>query len=165
MTVSSVGAAAAAGATSSVSRTGEASGLGSDAFLKLLVAQLKYQDPMNPAQGTEFLAQTAQFQMVEKLTELSRQNADSLAAQRAVQAGQMVGKNVTYTDADGVSRTGAVTGARLLPTGPVLIVDGQDVALGAVTQITSAAGQGSSTTGTDAASSTTTDPAAAGGTA
>jgi flagellar basal-body rod modification protein FlgD len=156
--------AAAAGATPSVSRTGESSGLGSDAFLKLLVAQLKYQDPMNPAQGTEFLAQTAQFQMVEKLTELSRQNADSLAAQRAVQAGQMVGKNVTYTDADGTSRTGAVTGARLLPTGPVLVVDGLDVALSAVTQITSAAGQGSSTTGTDAAS-TTTDPAAAGGTA
>ena len=38
-----------------------------DTFLKLLVAQLKYQDPSNPADSTQFLAQTAQFTQVEKL--------------------------------------------------------------------------------------------------
>ena len=41
-----------------------------DMFLKLLVAQLKYQDPTKPADTTQFLAQTAQFTVVEKLSEL-----------------------------------------------------------------------------------------------
>ena len=41
-----------------------------NAFLKLLVAQMKYQDPMNPAQGADYIAQTAQFTVVEKLEEL-----------------------------------------------------------------------------------------------
>jgi flagellar basal-body rod modification protein FlgD len=138
MTVSSI-AAAAAGASSTVSRTDNGSSMGSDAFLKLLVAQLKYQDPMNPAQGTEFLAQTAQFTMVEKLTQLNQQSSDALAAQRAVQAGQLVGKQVTYLDATGASATGTVSGARLLPTGPVLVIGGEEIALSSVTEITAPA--------------------------
>jgi len=38
-----------------------------DTFLKLLVAQLKYQNPMEPVDSSQFMAQTAQFTMVEKL--------------------------------------------------------------------------------------------------
>jgi flagellar basal-body rod modification protein FlgD len=165
------GATSAAGASSQVNRAGTGTGLDSQAFLKLLVAQLKYQDPMNPADSTEFMAQTAQFTMVEKLTALTQQSSDQLTSQRVAQAAQMVGRSVTYTDADGVSHTGAVSGARLLATGPVLVVDGVEVNLAAVTEITSPAGSTgssttSSTTGTDATSSTSTaDPAAAGGTA
>jgi flagellar basal-body rod modification protein FlgD len=108
--------------------------MGSDAFLKLLVAQLKYQDPTNPASGTEFLAQTAQFTMVEKLTALATSNADMLASQRALQAGQLVGTEVTYSDGS-TTRTGTVTAAKLLATGPVLVIDGAEVSLASVTQI------------------------------
>ncbi len=39
--------------------------MGKDQFLTLLVAQLKYQDPLNPAQDTEFVAQLAQFSQLE----------------------------------------------------------------------------------------------------
>ena len=38
-----------------------------EAFLQLLVAQLKNQDPLNPADGVEFLAQLAQFSALEQL--------------------------------------------------------------------------------------------------
>lgn len=38
-----------------------------DAFLKLLVAQIKHQDPLNPADGTQFLSQLAQFSGLEQL--------------------------------------------------------------------------------------------------
>jgi flagellar basal-body rod modification protein FlgD len=38
-----------------------------DAFLQLLVAQIKNQDPLNPADGTQFLSQLAQFSELEQL--------------------------------------------------------------------------------------------------
>ena len=134
MTVSPVGSSTTTAATKSPVASSKTD-LGSDAFLKLMVAQLKYQDPMNPAQGTEFLAQTAQFTMVEKLSQLAQQNADGLSAQRALQAGSMIGKTVAFTDANGVLQQGVATSARLLPGGPVLQVDGQDVALSSIEQI------------------------------
>lgn len=56
--------------------------LGADknTFLKLLVAQLKYQDPMNPADGTQFVTQLAQFTSLEQSTRMS----EDIAAIRAV---------------------------------------------------------------------------------
>ena len=75
--------------------------LGQDAFLKLLVAQLKYQDPLNPADGAEFLAQTAQFTMVEKLADLEAQGQSTVTSQQQMQAAQLVGRQVTYVDSTG----------------------------------------------------------------
>ena len=60
--------------TSTTSTTGS-SDLGKDTFLKLLVAQLKYQDPDKPADSSQFLAQTAQFSLVEKMEDLAKSQA------------------------------------------------------------------------------------------
>jgi flagellar basal-body rod modification protein FlgD len=60
-----------AGATSS-SKTGENS-LGQDAFLKLLVTQLQHQDPTNPMDNSQFIAQLATFSSLEKLSTISTQ--------------------------------------------------------------------------------------------
>ena len=55
-----------------------------EAFLQLLVAQLKNQDPLNPADGVEFLAQLAQFSQLEQLmgirTEIKALRNDAAAA-------------------------------------------------------------------------------------
>lgn len=48
-------------------------------FLKLFVSQLKYQDPLSPLGGDDFLAQTAQFSTVEQLVNLNTKAASSAA--------------------------------------------------------------------------------------
>lgn len=72
--------------------------MGKDDFLKMLVAQLKYQDPLNPMNGTEFAAQLAQFSSLEQLCNLSEgvKNLGVLQLNQAnMQAVQLIGKEIT----------------------------------------------------------------------
>ena len=109
--------------------------LGQDAFLKLLVAQLKYQDPLNPADGAEFLAQTAQFTMVEKLSDLEAQGQSTVTSQQQRQAAQLVGRQVTYVDSTGNLVEGVVESAEYTPDGQSLTIDGQAVELDNITKV------------------------------
>ncbi|WP_436525967.1 flagellar hook assembly protein FlgD [Actinoplanes sp. HUAS TT8] len=103
-----------------------------DTFMKLLVAQLKYQDPSNPADSTQFLAQTAQFTQVEKLEDM----INMMKSQRMTSAAQMVGKTVTFQDATGATQTGVVSAAKLNgDSEPTLKVGNTDVELSKVTEI------------------------------
>ncbi len=106
-------------------------GLGKDAFLKLLVAQLRYQDPMKPAGSAEFMAQTAQFTMVEKLEELT-------ASQRETGATGLIGRQVTYLNSVGEFATGIVTGFRATPGGPLLKVGEDEVMYSAISEVSQA---------------------------
>ncbi len=71
--------------------------LGEDAFLKLFIAQLKNQDPMNPMDSTEFTAQLAQFSSLEQLTDINK-NLGSLqnyqSASNNSQAVSFIGKDI-----------------------------------------------------------------------
>ena len=109
--------------------------LGQDAFLKLLVAQLKYQDPLNPADGAEFLAQTAQFTMVEKLADLEVQGQSTVTSQQQMQAAQLVGRQVTYVDSTGNLVEGVVESAEYTPDGQSLTIGGQAVELDNITKV------------------------------
>jgi flagellar basal-body rod modification protein FlgD len=62
---------------------GPGGALGKDQFLKLLVAQMKHQDPMNPMDGSQMAAQLAQFSSVEQLTQIN----ESLQTQQTGQTG------------------------------------------------------------------------------
>lgn len=62
--------------------------LGKDAFLELLVTQLRYQDPLDPQDNSQFIAQMAQFTSLEQMQNLS-QSFSSL------QGTSMLGKNIT----------------------------------------------------------------------
>jgi flagellar basal-body rod modification protein FlgD len=109
--------------------------MGQDAFLKLLVAQLRYQDPSNPANGTEFVAQTAQFTQVEKLGQLAEDQRQLVATQLRLAAGNLVGRTITYPGPDGTDITGVVESATLLGSDPTLRVGHTDVPLSSVKEV------------------------------
>lgn len=124
--------------------TGTAAGpkgkeLDQDTFLKLLVAQMKYQDPSKPADSTQFLAQTAQFTQVEKLGQIADAQASMLSAQLMVGASNLVGRTVTYLDATGAEQTGVVKSATLGGSDPTLRVGYTDVQLSKVKEVREAA--------------------------
>lgn len=130
MPVDSTQAAANAGLANMVTNpTATASNADKDMFLQLMVAQLRYQDPMNPADSGEFLAQNAQFTALEKMQAVADQTALVLGAQMAFGASSLIGRQVTYTDPAGKDITGTVQGVTFENTGPVLDVDGTQVPL------------------------------------
>ncbi len=91
-TTSSSGTAAA---TAAASKT-----MGKEAFLTLLISQLQHQDPLNPADSTEFTAQLAQFSSLEQLSNVN-ENLESLKLYQAsinnAQAVAFIGKEVVFT--------------------------------------------------------------------
>jgi flagellar basal-body rod modification protein FlgD len=101
----------------------------------LLVAQMRYQDPNNPASTTEFMSQTATFTQVEKLEELAKQNAELVTLQRSLSAGALVGHTVSWTGEDGQAQSGTVTSVRFGGSTPTAVVDGQEVPFGFLTEV------------------------------
>ena len=88
--------------------TDATSSLGKDDFLKLFVAQLQHQDPMNPMQDGEFMGQMAQFSTLEQITNVAKVNEAIATNLGMSQSLGLLGKTVTYVDADEVSHTGVV---------------------------------------------------------
>lgn len=99
-------------------------------FLELMVAQLRYQDPLNPADSGEFLAQSAQFTALEKMQDVSDRVGALLGAQMAFGAGAMVGQQVSWVDTDGTTtHSGTIAGVTFGAEGPVFDIDGTQVPL------------------------------------
>ena len=78
MTVPSIGSTAAASGATTSSAASKGM-LGKDDFMKLLVAQMQHQDPMNPSDSSQMAAQLAQFSSLEQLTNISQQMASQAA--------------------------------------------------------------------------------------
>jgi len=94
-----------------------------DMFLKLLLAQMKYQDPMNPTDSSQYLSQMAQFTQVEKLDDVATNTSDLLTASQMQSAIGMVGSTVEYGVGEKAG-TGVVTGITIVDGTPQLLVNG-----------------------------------------
>ena len=100
--------------------------LGKDAFLKLLVAQLQHQDPMNPMNDSEFMGQMASFSTLEQVTNMASANekiAGSLTSSNAI---GLIGRTVTYVDGSDQIHTGTVEKVTATDGKPSLTVAGID---------------------------------------
>ena len=107
-------------------------------FLKLLVAQLQAQDPLEPVKDQEFTAQLAQFSTLEGIEKLNANFGDMLALQQVTQGAGLLGKNVTYTLKDG-THTGKVEAFSLADGHLQVKVDGQEVPIAQIKGMTAAA--------------------------
>lgn len=116
------------GDTSTSGSTGTASLLQANTFLSLLVAELRYQDPMSPTNSANFMSQLAQLSQVEQLQTVA--SASKIGA-----AAALIGRSVTGVDASGTVITGTVTGVTNGSNGPSLDVGGNVIAMSSITQI------------------------------
>ncbi len=116
-------------------------------FLELMVAQLRYQDPLNPQDSGEFLAQSAQFSALEKMQDVADRTSELLGAQMAFGASGLVGKHVSWLAEDGETKlTGTVDGVTFGAEGPVFDIDGTEVPLASILSVTSESSSSTSTT-------------------
>jgi flagellar basal-body rod modification protein FlgD len=126
-------ATTAAGTTTTTAKNGD---LDKQAFLNLLVAQLRNQDPSSPMDSSQLMAQTTQLTTMERLIELSDTSRESFALQMRMAAASLVGQQVTWTDADGASHSGTVSGVSYAGSVPTVTVGDTTVALDAVAAVT-----------------------------
>jgi flagellar basal-body rod modification protein FlgD len=119
---------------SGAASSGSFEGLDSQAFLKLMVAQLRYQNPMEPSDPSQMMLQTAQFTQLETMQEMVKLQQRDIGLQEAVMAAGLVGDEVTANGSDGPV-SGLVEGVRYTTAGPLLDLGSTEVTLGEVTEI------------------------------
>lgn len=102
---------------SSQAVTNQVSELGKDDFLKLLVTELQNQDPMQATDDKQFISEMAQFSSLEQMANVAtamqnlQQEMTTLSQQSMlIQGAAMVGKQVSWLDADGQQEQGIVDG-------------------------------------------------------
>ena len=142
-TTGTVKSASATSSASTASSSTPTDALGKDEFFKMLIAQLKNQDPLNPQDGAEFSAQLAQFSSLEQLTNLNKTleaQGASYSALLNLQSVSMVGKEVEAkivdkNTAESQTVTGKVTAVLFKDNAIYLTVNDQEVAFGDVVSV------------------------------
>ena len=144
-TVDAVSASGTSSASAaSTKKTSSGDNLSMDDFFTLLAAQLQYQDPMQPTDNSEFMAQMAQFSTLEQLENLSKTVGLSSAA-------SSIGKYATYTTTDSNGKTtessGTVSAVDLSSSTPSYLINGSWVAQSNVTMLSEQSGSTDSDAG------------------
>lgn len=97
-------------------------------FLKLLVAQMRNQDPTNPMDSTQYVAQLAAFSQVEQSVQINAKLDQMLQASALSQADSLIGRTVTSADGE---VSGVVGEVRLISNGIVAVLEGgEEIVMG-----------------------------------
>ena len=116
--------------------TSALSGIGSEQFLQLLVAQLQNQDPLDPVSDKDFINQLATLNTVQGLTDLNASFAQMLQLQQLTQGAELIGKTIEYNPTDGsAARTGTVDSVQARDGQFVLTVGSEEVTLDQVQSV------------------------------
>lgn len=118
----------------------KANGIGLEDFLKILLTQLTFQDPLKPVDNQQFMAQMAQFTALEQTNQLNGKLDALLSTEASLQSVGLLGRTVDVAGASGPV-TGTVTALSLRGTTPTLTLRTSlgatlaDVALSQVTAV------------------------------
>ncbi len=104
-------------------------------FLKLLVAQMTAQDPLNPTTNQDLLAQTVQFSTLQSNTDLQGTLGQMQSSQSLAQANSLLGKQVTLQVDSKTTTQGVVNGIDVSSGTPMIVVNGVSYNLGQVLTI------------------------------
>jgi flagellar basal-body rod modification protein FlgD len=140
MTVSATSSTTASTSTTATSsktgsELGAAAGMGKDDFMKLLIAQLKNQDPMKPMEDKEFITQLAQFSSLEAMEKMTQQMEDLTGSQMLVQAATLIGKQVTAKLENGDVVSGTISQVKMISGQPTAVVNGREIDTSLITTI------------------------------
>ena len=104
----------------------EGNSLGQETFMKLLVAQMRQQNPMEPSDDKEMIAQMTQFSILEQLTSVAAASEAAATSGSIQQSLAVIGHDVSYQNADGTTGTGVVEQMSFVDGKPVLKIGGVD---------------------------------------
>ncbi len=96
--------------------------MGMEDFLKILMTQLTFQDPMKPMDNQEFMAQMAQFTSLEQTQQMNDKMSQLITNQAALQSVGLIGRTVDVQTSTGTVATGTVTSLSLSGSAPVIAV-------------------------------------------
>ncbi|AMM19710.1 flagellar hook capping protein [Frondihabitans sp. PAMC 28766] len=128
----------------------------SDMFMKLMVTQLQNQDPSSPMDTNAMIGQTTQLAEMEQITNNTTTGNENFSLQMRISAANLVGKQVTYTDATtGKDVTGKAASVSFAGSVPTVSVGGKDIPLDSISGVVDPT---TPTTSTPATTSTTATP-------
>jgi flagellar basal-body rod modification protein FlgD len=99
--------------------------LGQADFLKLMVAQLSSQDPMNPVSSTDFAAQLAQFSTLQATQSMQTGVASVQSGLAGMEANSLLGATVSLQTLAGQNVTGVVSSIQYQSGTPSIMINGQ----------------------------------------
>ena len=107
--------------SSSAATNLQANSLGMEDFLKILLTQLTYQDPLKPMDNQQFMAQMAQFTSLEQTQQFNSKLETLITNQAALQSVGLIGRTVDIT-VSGSTLTGTVSALSLSGDSPLITV-------------------------------------------
>ena len=109
--------------------------LGKDAFFKILITQLKNQDPLNPMKDRQFISQMAEFSSLEKNEKIYSLLEDKLSSNQVIDNSNLIGKEIT-ADVEGVEMSGIVNAVKSSDDKVLAVLDsGSEIDINKINQV------------------------------
>lgn len=118
--------------------------LDKDAFLKILVAQMRYQNPFDPQSSEDFIVQMTQMATMEQMYNVATQIEQFVRLQKLYQTVALIGREVTVATGEGKTETGIVNKVVIGDDNIKLVINGNEYDITSVVEIKNFAAPGDS---------------------